>query len=234
MLNLDLLKGDFATLSIPPFPGRIEPTKGREDVVQYTLGRLSFNIFQPNELVCTVKSIENQVHPQHNEQGDSGRDTPVFSYDIVVELIIHTPDGDLDATLMNKASCWENEKKNDRLSVSFSGGSLIPGKETYKDSTMLAVWEKTFANAYERAKEERTILGWFYHYCLVFFLGLTLPSDPKHLDCSRDKNSFHFDIGRSPKGFLDVLYMDEDMRITKGNRGTITVVERVSSSGLSQ
>ena len=54
--NLDYFPGDYITLSIPNFPGRIKPmNESEEDIVQYTLGKLSFNIFQPNELVCTMR-----------------------------------------------------------------------------------------------------------------------------------------------------------------------------------
>lgn len=233
--KLDYFPGDYTTLSVPNFPGRIKASKNsEEDVVQYTLGRLSFNIFQPNELVCTVRSIQNQVHPQPKERENREKDTAAFSYHFKVDLTIHTPDGNLEATLINKGFCRENENRNNRMSVTFTGGILIPGYQTSNDNGKLALWERTFANAYERAREERTILGWIYHCCLVFFLGLTLPTDSKHLGSSRNKNSFHFDIKRPPKGFFDVLYLDDDMRITKGNRGTISVLERVSSNGFSQ
>ncbi|EAW34960.1 PAP/fibrillin family protein [Lyngbya sp. PCC 8106] len=32
---------------------------------------------------------------------------------------------------------------------------------------------------------------------------------------------------KSPKGSLEVLDLDEELRITRGNRGTITVCERI-------
>lgn len=233
--NLDYFPGDYITLSIPNFPGRIKPTnESEEDIVQYTLGKLSFNIFQPNELVCTVNSIHNHLQPKRKEREENEEDVTVFSYDFIVDLTIHTPDGDLGATLINKAFCRETENRNNRMSVTFAGATLIPGHETSKNKSMLALWERTFAKAYERAREERSIWGWIYHYCLVFFLGLTLPTDFEHMGKSRIENSFHFDIKRPPKGFFDVLYIDEDMRITKGNRGTITVLERTSSNGFSQ
>ena len=229
--KLDCFPGDFAALSIPNFPGRIKPAKkNEEDIAKYTLGRLSFNIFQPNELVCTVRSIQNQMH-----RISSDDDAAVFSYNFVCDLIIHTPEGDLEATLINKAFCRENENRDNRMSVTFTGGCLIPGNEnTSYDPNMLGLWEKTFAKAYERATKERTLMGWIYHYCLVLFLGLTMPKDATQWASSRNEHSFHFDIKRPPKGFFDVLYLDDDVRITKGNRGTITVVERLSPNGFSQ
>eukprot|EP00536_Pseudo-nitzschia_multiseries_P007226 jgi/Psemu1/256063/estExt_Genewise1Plus.C_1670016 len=226
--RLQLFIGDYFTLNTPNFPGRLKTASGDEKIVQYTLGRLSFNIFQPNELVCTVKSIRNPVHPQY-DQFDDAKST--FSYHIIIELTIHTPDGDLDATLINRGFCRENDDRKNRLMVTFKGGTLIPGnKSTIDDGPMLALWEKTFANAYEKADEERSYLGWIYQYFLKLILGLNLPTDSRnHYD-----HAFHFDMKRAPKGFFDVLYLDDDMRITKGNRGTISVLDRFSLNAYSQ
>lgn len=235
--QLDCFPGDYSTLTIPNFPGRIKATKNNgEDTVRYTLGRLSFDLFQPNELICTVRSIRNLVHPQYNASESKDNDiTAVFSYHFIIDLTIHTSEGDLEATLINEGFCRESKDKNDRMSVTFTGGTLIPGYEsTANENRMLALWEKTFTNAYEKANNARSFLGSIYRYCLILFLGLKLPTDSKYLGRSRHENAFHFDMKRPPKGFFDVLYLDDDMRITKGNRGTITVLERISSNALSQ
>ena len=59
---------------------------------------------------------------------------------------------------------------------------------------------------------------------LKLLLGLTLPSDDE------SNTKFQFNMARSPVGYLDVLYLDEDLRVTKGNRGTIVIVERVTTT----
>ncbi|VEU43350.1 unnamed protein product [Pseudo-nitzschia multistriata] len=225
--RFELFPGEYFTRSSPNFPGRIKPSIGQEDIVQYTLGRLSFNIFQPNELLCTVKSIRNPVHPQYYEHDETAA---TFSYHFVLELTIHAPEGDLDATLINRATCREDEKRNNRMIVTFQGSTLIPGNHSTVDhASTLVLWEKTFANAYKKADEQRSYFGWVYQYFLKLILGLSLPSDSR----TRFDSSFHFDMKRPPKGFFDVLYLDEDMRITRGNRGTISVVERASPIGFS-
>ena len=228
--NPDYFSGDFASLSIPNFPGRIKATKEDNEVVaQWTLGRLSFNIFQPNELVCSVRSIKNLVHPKSEE--DDG--TPIFTYYISMDITIHTPDGDLPATLITRAFCQENKGKDNRMSVTFTGGSLIPGNERIPFNTdMLDLWKKTFENAYEKARNERSFLGSVLDSSIGLFMGLTRPTDSAETAKSRDEHSFTFDMSRSPKGFLDVVYFDDSMRITKGNRGTITVVERLSTKSV--
>jgi hypothetical protein len=50
-----LLRGDFICHTLPEFPGRLKTDS--PDVIQYTLGRLSFGVFEPHGLVCTVRSV---------------------------------------------------------------------------------------------------------------------------------------------------------------------------------
>ncbi|KAG7364156.1 plastid lipid-associated PAP/fibrillin family protein [Nitzschia inconspicua] len=107
--------------------------------------------------------------------------------------------------------------------VTFTGGTLMPASEIVNDNSKLKLWEKTFEGAYQKADEERSYLAWFLHYFLKLLLGLTMPSDHKE---DILKNTFHFDMKRSPTGHMDVMYLDEDLRITKGNRGTIVIAER--------
>lgn len=54
-----LLVGDFICHNIPEFPGRIKTED--KSIIQYTLGRLSFNVFQPQGLVCTIRSVHQSI-----------------------------------------------------------------------------------------------------------------------------------------------------------------------------
>ena len=51
--------GDFICHTIPEFPGRLK-TENKE-IIQYTLGRLSFGVFQPHNLVCTIRSVRQSI-----------------------------------------------------------------------------------------------------------------------------------------------------------------------------
>lgn len=228
-LLLDVLPGDYLILTIPHYPGRIKTED--PSVCQYTLGRLSFDIFQPNELVCTVKTMRNPVHLQHDvtkvpKWMDDGK-AAIYSYHIICELIIHTPDGDLEATLINEGFCRKSDDKTKptRMKVTFVGGTLVPSADTCDSEKSLTLWKNTFANAYAIANKKRSILGWVLLYCLKLFLGLVLPTDFKNSGSSRSENAFRFEINRAPHGFFDVLYLDDEMRISKGNRGTITIAK---------
>jgi len=43
----------------------------------------------------------------------------------------------------------------------------------------------------------------------------------------RQTGRVSFKMQRSPKGKLEVLYLDEELRITRGGRGTVVVCERL-------
>ena len=68
----------------------------------------------------------------------------------------------------------------------------------------------------------------------VFFKGGRLsPVSKNSLDMSLWKRIFNttdelsFRMDKSPAGYLDILYLDDTLRITRGNFGSVVVVERV-------
>ncbi|CAB9525759.1 PAP_fibrillin [Seminavis robusta] len=222
-----LLLGEFIAHTSPDFPGRIKPAAGQETVVQYTMGRLSFGIFQPHHLVCTIRSVRNSILECEEEDLQvDGQKT--FVYPIQIDLTIHTPKGDLPATMCHSALCYVLPDHENRLGVTFRGGSLTPTYEVRSDPKRMAVWEEVFDSAYSKAEQERSLMASVLQYIFKAVFQLSTPTDE---DAKNDKqHAVKFDMKRSPRGYLDVLYLDEDIRVTRGNRGTIIVVERVPSS----
>ena len=101
----------------------------------------------------------------------------------------------------------------------------MPTEEVLNDESKLELWSRTFEGAYKQADKERSYFGWAFQFLIKILLGLTYPTD-----ATLSKHSFRFEMKRSPVGYLDVLYLDNDLRITKGNRGTVVVVERVNKT----
>jgi hypothetical protein len=145
-----LFLGLFNALTSPNFPGRISPNKGQEYLVQYTLGRLSFNIFQPQNLVCTLRNVRNPVNLSPPVEGNHSK--KVWSYPLILDITIHSPLGDLPAILQNEATCYEHAEQKGRLMVSFSGGTLMPGEELARDPSKLMMWAQTFEGACTRKR----------------------------------------------------------------------------------
>ena len=47
------------------------------------------------------------------------------------------------------------------------------------------------------------------------------------VDGVRPDGSMKYSMGKSPVGFVDILYVDDELRVSRGNRGSIVVAERV-------
>ena len=235
----DLLLGDFVAHSSPDFPGRIRRRGKNKDrtgdndkedqVVQYTLGRLSFGIFQPCNLVCTVRAVRNSIEVcDDKDLQEECAGMRSYDYPIIMDLTIHTPEGDLQAEIRHEAVCYEMPDNKKRLGVTFLGGSLTPGYQVRSNPELMEQWKKTFTNAYKIADQERSYFGRVLLSMVKWWFKLSSPTDE-----DAEKSHFHsvrYDMKRRPKGHMDVLYLDEDLRVTRGNRGTLIVVERMNYS----
>lgn len=206
---LELFTGEFITRTTPTFPGRLNSED--ENSVQYRLGRLSFNTFQPQNLVCTLGNVRNAVFPKHDG---------TFTYDLKVDTVIHIPgEGTVDAEICNESFCFRDEK-SDRVLVSFKGSSLSPAQSTLEDHTKLSLWRRTFnKDALDEANKNRSILDYLIQKCMHGMLGINLKQDLQH--------GFRFDFKKAIMSHFDVLYLDEDMRITRGSLGTLVVADRM-------
>jgi hypothetical protein len=227
-VNSPLLLGDFIAHTSPDFPGRIKPVEGQEDVVQYTIGRLSFGLFQPHSLTATIRSVRNSILLNDDPEDQVEGADKTFTYPISIDLTIHTPKGDLPATMRHQALGFVLPEHKNRLGVTFKGGSLTPTFEVRSDPAKMAIWEEVFDKAYTKAEEERSLMSAFLQFIFKKVFKLTTPTDEDAKNSAT--HSVSFDMKRSPKGYFDILYLDEDIRITRGNRGTIIVVERVATT----
>mmetsp|Transcript_37585 Transcript_37585/g.91201 ORF Transcript_37585/g.91201 Transcript_37585/m.91201 type:complete len:291 (+) Transcript_37585:301-1173(+) len=208
---LELFMGEFFAETSPNFPSRLPPAHEGDKRVQYTLGKLSFNTFHPNNLVCTLLGVRNAVAP--NPDG-------TFTYDLICDIVVHLAEGeDIEAEICNESYCCKDDE-SDRIHVFFSGSKLSPAPSVLENDCKMSLWCNTFNEAtLKTAEAKRTYFGWFMDQALKRMLGMNVRVD--------ESNSFRLEFKKAIKGHFDVLYLDEEMRITKGNRGTLVVVERL-------
>ncbi len=221
LLDMTELAGKWIQISAPNFPNVIKDPDA-PDKKKYTLGRLSFNMFQPKNLVCTLEGITNTVAICKEEKDDSSDDvSSTYTYDVLQDLTVHTDKGDVPATLLVKGKCYPDVTKKNRVTAVFTAGELRRGKEVNQDPQMRQIWEDTFHEAYTNAEKERGYVSAFGMWLMKLAFKLTLPTDESDSEsCAR------YEMKRAPKGYLDILYVDEDLRITRGNRGTVIIVQR--------
>lgn len=200
--NSNLLEGNWQLISAPIFPGGTQLADGH---YSYTLGRLAFNLFQPKDLPVIIEQVFQPVLPI----GEG----PQSTHDIVVNFTIASPPlPPLEGIVRNLGVC--QPASDTTLQVQFTGGVLEPAA-----GTDLKQWKEIFEKPDPPAS--RSIKEWLQHQLLKVMFGVVPPKE-----LAADTGRVEFQLKRSPKGTLSVLYLDEELRITKGQRETVLICER--------
>lgn len=184
-------------------------------------------------MICAVDTIINVVEPISEDANDilekpTGKDignTPAWSqtYSLEVLVDIETPSAKLPATLTNFGICFP--KTNTRLGVKFTSGTLTPRFDISNpdNATLASLWKGIFDCAIAKEAEERSYVSqlgsWAMQGAMKVMMGLEPPVDTTDFTQT-------YNIKRPFVGYLDILYLDDDFRVTRGNKGTVVVVER--------
>lgn len=119
-------------------------------------------------------------------------------------------------TFGNIKPAKDDKGRDRRLEVWFTGGNLKPALDT--DAATRKQWIETFGSA---QKEKTPDMGtMFSNFLGGLMMGL---KPPEGVD--RDGTQ-SFEMTRPAHGYTDILYIDDRLRVTKGNRGSIVVVTR--------
>lgn len=200
--NSQLLDGNWQLISAPIFP---DGRRLADGTYCYTLGRLAFNMFQPQDLTVVILQVFQPVLPMEKPMQRT--------HDIVVNFaIVHPNTPSLRGTVRNLGIC--KPASDTVLQVQFTGGALEPAADTD-----LQQWSAIFENP--KALPHSSIKDWFQNQLLKLMFGLV---PPKEMD--KETGRIEFRMRRSPKGSLTILYLDEELRITRGQRETVLVCER--------
>ena len=185
----------------------------------------SFGMFKPTTIVCAVDDIVNIVEDIKEDTDDTTTNDVMWrqTYTIDVLMKIETSNGiKLPARLTNYGECFPTS--TDRLSVKFTQGALKPQFDMGDSSNATLAWKETFDNAISKEADAQSYIGkagtWVMHKMMSAMMGLEPPID------SADYTQT-FKITKPYLGYLDILYIDDDFRVTKGNKNTIVVVERL-------
>lgn len=202
--NSALLEGDWLLISAPSFP---DGECRADGTYSYTLGRLAFNMFQPKDLKVVIDRVSQPVFPV----GDGS----LRSHDIVVDFTTISSDlPSVSGIVRNLGVCEPSDATT--LQVRFTGGALEPAEETN-----LQVWQEVFGNPSPPSRS--SLKEWFQGQLLKLIFGLVPPTG-----MDRNTGRIEFQMRRSPKGSLTILYLDDELRITRGQKETILICERAS------
>eukprot|EP00526_Cylindrotheca_closterium_P002685 CAMPEP_0113615892 /NCGR_PEP_ID=MMETSP0017_2-20120614/7945_1 /TAXON_ID=2856 /ORGANISM="Cylindrotheca closterium" /LENGTH=1002 /DNA_ID=CAMNT_0000525163 /DNA_START=225 /DNA_END=3233 /DNA_ORIENTATION=+ /assembly_acc=CAM_ASM_000147 len=249
----NFLNSAWVSLSRPAYDGCLGKT-GRGDYI-YALGKMSFNMFKPGSLKCSIQHTLNKISyvcdmnearnqvpwslrrelamTEEDGHAPSGMQQKTLrSYDIEIAMTIQ-PNEELGlkkplrAIQILHGYMLRDPNENNRLSVWFTGGKLVP---FMPDDSMVEMMEDDEYGTFEDWKaifDQEYTSSWsesFQNIGAKLFLGAQLPSGMK------PDGSLNYSLtrpyGGHGKSFIDVLYLDEGLLVTRGNNGTIHVMVR--------
>lgn len=197
------MQSNWRLISAPNFP---DGERQADGTYVYTLGRLAFNMFQPQDLKVVIQQVTQPVLPIAGTQQ--------HSHDIVVHFkTLSEVWPPLEGIVRNLGVCQPNGDAT--LQVQFTGGQLEPA-----EGTDWQQWQTLLGKP--SGPRKLTPRGWLQGLFLQLMFGLV---PPQGMDTSSGK--VEFKMRRSPKGTLTILYLDDELRITRGNQETVLVCERI-------
>jgi len=177
----------------------------------YTLGKLSFGMYEPVDMKFHVDQTTQLVAP-----GPDGTRRWDIQMDLTCVDERFPPFKAKMVTVGQIKPAKDKQGRDARLDVCFTGGTLSPAEPT--DEKMKVKWLDVFGAA--QTGRKRTIGSMLKNGLLRLMMGLRLP------DSVATDGSVTFEMRKPPKGYTDILYMDDKLRVTRGNRGSVVVVTR--------
>lgn len=210
--------GDDAPCAVRACVSEGEDFKGTtrtEDGVECSLGRLVFNIFEPVEMPILITSIENNLGPRP-EDASSAYESP---YEIATHFVARDGCG-LRGISTLKGVVAEDPSDSKRLVIKFSMGTIEP-----EDGQDLDSWSEVIGVKDATAEGSKGPLSWVKRKAkglvLKLLLGFREPADELG-----SRGELSYEMRRSPSATVDVIYIDDDMRIVRGSRGALVVATR--------
>lgn len=236
------IDGTWLTLSKPNYFGKLGHNDDGDPM--YTLGRMSFDMFSPTNLICSLQGNFNQVQivdgeerkamlqcvpKKLREEVESGK-TTLRSYNVVTAFTIepsmaaypNEPNKDvirpIKGIMTTYGYCLPDPEIPNRHSIWFTGGRIEPNNnksdiQAWKDFFSLHPPKHSFG---EKAK----LLA------VKLLMGATIPEEIDPEDGSMNY-VFTRPLGGHGMAYVDVVYLDNSLRIARGQRGTTYVFSRV-------
>ncbi|KAL7576064.1 hypothetical protein ACA910_000848 [Epithemia clementina (nom. ined.)] len=239
------LEGKWLTLTKPTYFGNLGNNDDGDPM--YTLGRMSFDMFSPTRLVCSLQGnfnfIEqvsdeersdmlNSVPKALQEEVESG-DTILRTYNIVTALTIEphlaawpqAPNKDvrrpIRGIMTTTGYILPDPDTPNRNSVWITGGRIEPNDDVVDQQEWIRQFGK---NPPKHGLVEQAKL-----LAVKLLMGATVP-DHMAEDGTMDY-TFQRPLGGHGLAYVDTLYVDESLRIVKGHRGTIFVFFKLPAEG---
>lgn len=241
VVGSDSIDGMWLTLSKPTFFGCLGENDGGDPM--YTLGRMSFDMFSPTNLVCSLQGNFNPVEVVNEEdrkamleavpkglrdEVESGT-TVLRTYHVVTAFTVepclaaypNAPNKNVSRPIKGIMTTFgyslPDPNTSNRHSIWFTGGRIEPND----DPSDVSAWKKLFTMHPPKHTfgEKAKLLA------VKLLMGATIPEEMAH-DGSMNY-TFTRPLGGHGMAYVDIIYLDDSMKIVRGHRGTTFVFSRV-------
>mmetsp|Transcript_7187 Transcript_7187/g.23592 ORF Transcript_7187/g.23592 Transcript_7187/m.23592 type:complete len:447 (+) Transcript_7187:217-1557(+) len=201
--------------------------KTKKDFYAYSLGRMSFGLFAPRDAIVRVDDCYNLVRPldlfeRPRIVPDSIKSKDIRRYNIKVRFTVEDPRAKgLRGTITTYGYCAPAPKAaddaNHRLDVWFVAGDLAPDDMCQDDQQR---WADLFGKQAAEDHSQRSIVT----RATLWFVSVALGIKIEPVQRAGYQS---YVVQRPMTGHVDVLYSDDDLRVTRGNRNSLVVLKRV-------
>jgi hypothetical protein len=241
VVGTNSIAGMWLTLSKPNFFGCLGQNENGDPM--YTLGRMSFDMFSPTNLVCSLQGNFNPVEvvtPEERkgmldlvpkslrDEVESGT-TVLRTYHVVTAFTIepslaefpNAPNKDVYRPIKGIMTTYgyslPDPNTPNRHSIWFTGGRIEPND----DPRDIKAWKNLFTlHPPKHSFGEKAKL-----LAVKLLMGATVPEEVAE-DGSMEY-TFTRPLGGHGMAYIDVIYLDNSMRIVRGHRGTTFVFSRM-------
>lgn len=245
--SIHQMEGMWLTLSKPTYAGNLGDTPSGDPM--YTLGRMAFDMFLPTQLVCSLQGNFNPVRVLDEEvqrklfancpkslleeiqQQSFDSQSLVRTYNIVTAFTIEphqqefakAPNQLIRRPIMGIMTTYgfilPDPNVNNRWTIWFTGGKIQPNDDI-EDKREWKRFFGTTTNLTPRTLGEKV-------KCLA--ANLLMGANPSSSMNSDGSMEFDFErpLGGHGVAYIDILYLDDTLRIVRGHRGTIFIFTRI-------
>ncbi|KAL7486129.1 hypothetical protein ACHAW6_011730 [Cyclotella cf. meneghiniana] len=239
------MDGTWLMISPPSYPSCLGVNENGERM--FTLGRMTFDMFHPADLICTIQQQLNIIKTVHKDEtlpiyippslrqeveNNHSKDSfgNLKTHNIIASFTIEKPphissnpgqvhQRKLRGILTNYGYTLPDPHNPNRNSIWFTSGTIEP-----VDGESLEDWKACFGEEDSCASSRTQYTAKARSLASTILLGAV--SEP--MDEDGTKGYFlKRPIGGHGYAYCDVIFMDEEVRIMRGHSGSVFVFRRV-------
>jgi len=258
-ISNESLDGQWFTLTKPTYTDCLGFNDDGDPL--YRLGRMSFEMFFPGDLICAIQAVFNPITKvvPPSSKGPSSFSVPktlqeevklalandsgavLKTYHIVVAFTIepHSPSFGADSPnrvvsfpirgiMTTYGYVLPDPITPDRLSVWFSGGKISCGED--KESHQFQLWKEIFgchSKSKGRKRRRRTFREGAMVFAAQMMMGATGYDNAMDEETGELSYTFTRPVGGHAKNYVDILHLDDRIRIMRGHAGTTYAFARL-------